>query len=199
MLNNNYFESSIKTTPIVNEIIRYSNYLTIKIPKSNARLGVSYYGCIESLDNMDCYEIIVANQKGDPFTASMTYLLLKLPDTSIVDVVKYAKINMYKNGDVCFNIKDMKYIPRVFDKLDRDIIIGFCNKYRDALEYMSHVDTSYLWNYSILFKAKHFTFRDIPKKVKKNRADDMLIGSKLVVGGDPAIFSAISKIREIGN
>ena len=190
--------SSIKTTPIMNEINYYNNHFTIKIPRSNARHGITYYGCIEDLVNIDCYEIIVANQKGDPFTASITYLLLKLPDDGIVNGVKYAKINMYKNGKICFDTKSMKYISKVFDKLDRDIITGFCTKYKESLEYMSHADVSYLWNYSILFKAKHFTVNNIPK-CKKNRTDDCLIGSKLIVGVDPAVFSAIQVIRCMKN
>lgn len=128
----------------------------------------------------------------------MTYLLLKLSDDGIVNGVKYAKINMYKNGKICFDIKSMKYISKVFDKLDRDIIIGFCTKYKESLEYMSHVDVSYLWNYSILFKAKHFTVNDIPK-CKKNRVDDKLIDSKLIIGVDPTLFSTIQAIRSVKN
>ena len=53
--------SSIKTTPIMNETNYYSNHFNIKIPRSNARQGIAYYGCIGNLDNMNCYEIIVVN------------------------------------------------------------------------------------------------------------------------------------------
>lgn len=200
MNNIKYYESSIKTTPIMNEINNYSSNPILKIPRENARLGITYYGKLEDLDDVECYEIIVVNQEGEPFTSTMTYLLLKIPSTNIIDGVKYARINMYKNGNVCFDRKDMVDISKVLDKLDRDIILGFCTRYKDSLEYMSHVDTSSLRNISMMLKAKHFTASQISRNLtKKNRTDDALIGSKFFAGTDPAVFSAIQMIRNMQN
>lgn len=172
MLNNTLIISSLNTTPIVNKIISYNYDLAFKIPKRNAKLGISYYGELEDLENIDCYQIKIVNQNGEPFTSTVTYVLLKLPVVNILKGVEYAKINIYENGDVRFDNNCMERVSDIFDKSDRDIIIGFCTKYRDNLEYLSHTEGSFLHKLAMKKRAMHFTYDMIPKGVvKKERTD----------------------------
>ena len=178
MFDNALITGSLNTTPIVNKIISYNYDLTFKIPKRNAKLGISYYGGLEDLENMDCYEIKIVNQKGEPFTSAVTYVLFKLPVVNILEGVEYAKINIYENGDVRFDKDHIERVSDIFDKSDRDIIIGFCTKYRDNLEYLSHTEGSLLHKLAMKKRAMHFTYDMIPKGiVKKERTDAINICS----------------------
>ena len=109
-------------------------------------------------------------------------MLLKLPVVNILKRVEYAKINIYENGDACFDSECMKCISDIFDKSDRDIIIGFCTKYRDNLEYLSHAEGSFLHKLAMKKKVMHFTYDMIPRGiVKKERTDAINICSILSI------------------
>ena len=190
---NTYFKSSIKTTPIMNEIVSCSDNITIKIPKENTRLNISYYGKYNDLDSESCYEITIINQKHNSY-ASDIVLLLRLPE--INNGSEYAKINICKDVDICFNNEDMKFIPKYFDKLDRDIILGFCNKYKDQLKYVSTIeDFSILYNIFIASRAKHFVASQIPKNEVKRKSQRLQsLAQNVSLMGNKQILLAIKNI-----
>ena len=149
---------------------------TIRIPREYARTNTAYPGRYETLekDNVECYELILFSQVGDPFvTRKPTYVLLRLPESDKNDGKKYAKIIMYHDGGVEFDPAERKYVLRVYDELDRRIIIGFCIKHQDSLEIISHSNMSEKEDFinptSIDLHAKYYTADEMPKRLKTGR------------------------------
>lgn len=180
---------------------------TIRIPREYARNNTPYPCTYETLEknNVECYELILFSQVGDPFiTKKPTYILLKLPESEKNNSKKYAKIIMNHDGRVEFEPSERRYVLRVYDELDRRIILGFCTKYRDDLEIISHsnIDEDIELPTSIDIHAKYYTADKMPKRLKTNRMgnrDITYIGipTPSNLYKESSIFSRVKFLNEV--
>ena len=100
------------------------------IDKQNARGEIEdKYAQRDLNDNTrERYEFFLPRQMGTYRNRRDSIVLVKLPKSKT-----WISIILHMDGGVSFDPKFHKYALREFDKLDRQIILGFCDKYHQAL------------------------------------------------------------------
>ena len=88
----------------------------------------AYCGNQEEIKNIDHYAFFVPKQMGTYRNRRDSIILVKLPKSKM-----WINIILHMDGGVSFDPKFHKYALREFDKLDRQIILGFCDKYHHSL------------------------------------------------------------------
>ena len=137
------------------------NEYTLLIPKAWAR-GESdeYLGNKEIVEKsgVDCYELHIERQIGTPRNRRDTYVYLRLPKSK-----KLINIVLHMDGGVSFG-RHHKDAIRELDALDRQIVLGFCDKYHYSLVYACYDDKEdkFLMNDAARYRAS-----DYKKRIKQ--------------------------------
>lgn len=78
----------------------------------------------ETIKNMDHYEFFIPQQMKSNNDNTDGLILVRLPKQKM-----WGEIILHAEGGVSFGERTHKYFLREFDKLDRQILLGFCDKY----------------------------------------------------------------------
>lgn len=132
---------------------------TIRIPKSYAREESTDHVNVKDLDKVDCYELYVTKQSYMVTKDKNIYFKLPKSGTMIAIVLR-------GDGTVDFNPRLLAL--RELDKLDRDILLGFCCKYFHSLMNVCNEDSTYTDRNWILLYASNFKRSDVNKRINNH-------------------------------
>lgn len=133
---------------------------TVRIPRAYAREETNVRPNIDKLDQVDCYELYVVRQERR--VSLDTYVFYRLPSGTMITIL------LKRDGTVDFNPRILAL--RELDKLDREILIGFCYKYYSAFMNASHYDTSWIgYRDSLLHYGAYFRRSSINKRINNHR------------------------------
>lgn len=138
------------------------------IPKQYARGEVREYPSKEDLESgkIPRYELYITDQVGSKQCRRNTYVYLRLPSGKIVPII------LYTDYGVGFEPRDHKYVLRELDRLDRQIVLGFCRHNHSSLVSACHGDAEWHEHW-LKGQARCYNSKKQPKRFKQGRESNL--------------------------